>query len=81
MKKIKIGITGMTCGGCIISVNKAIKKVEGVKEVKVSLKDNTAVISLSESANIDEIKNNLTTAGYKPKEYVELLKENAEACC
>lgn len=81
MKKIKIGITGMTCGGCIVSVNKAIKRVEGVKEVKVSLKDNTAVISLSESANIDEIKNNLTIAGYKPKEYVELLEENTGVCC
>ena len=58
--------------------NKAIKRVEGVKEVKVSLKDNTAVISLSESANIDEINNNLTIAGYKPKEYVELLEENID---
>ncbi len=46
MKKIKIGITGMTCGGCIVSVNKAIKRVKGVKEVKVSLKDNTAIISI-----------------------------------
>lgn len=44
MDKVKIGIDGMTCGGCVLSVEKALERVPGVSKVTVSLERKEAEV-------------------------------------
>ncbi|MFZ5480776.1 MAG: heavy-metal-associated domain-containing protein [Myxococcota bacterium] len=44
MDKLTIGVDGMTCGGCVLSVEKAVQRVPGVKKVTVSLERKEAVV-------------------------------------
>jgi copper chaperone CopZ len=41
---ITLSISGMDCEGCVKSVTEAIKGVDGVAEVEVSLENHTAII-------------------------------------
>jgi copper chaperone CopZ len=43
-KTVSLNISGMTCESCVSTVEKALKKVDGVKDVKVSLKTNSATV-------------------------------------
>ena len=40
----RIGVEGMSCGGCVLSVEKALGRVAGVKKVTVSLERKEAVV-------------------------------------
>jgi copper chaperone len=53
MEKLTIGIDGMTCGGCVLSVEKAIERVPGVKKVTVSLERKEALV---EGERLDRAK-------------------------
>ena len=44
MDSIKLGIDGMSCGGCVLSVEKALGRIPGVKKVVVSLDAKEAVV-------------------------------------
>ena len=48
-KKIDIPVTGMTCAACSSAVERALKKVEGVKSAAVNLPLERATIEFSES--------------------------------
>lgn len=39
-----IDVEGMTCGGCVMSVEKALQRVPGVKKVDVSLASKKATV-------------------------------------
>lgn len=41
---IQLTITGMSCGHCVASVEKALNSVTGVEQVEVTLEPGTAVI-------------------------------------
>jgi len=62
-KAKKINIEGMTCNHCSMTVEKAIKKVDGVTEINVDLNDNAAYVN----GNFDEaiVKKAIEDAGYK----------------
>jgi copper chaperone CopZ len=66
MKKIKMNVTGMTCGHCVVSVNNAVNKVRGVIEVDTSLSKGETTILALEDINIEDIKKNIENAGYTP---------------
>lgn len=42
MNEITLKIEGMTCGGCVSSVERAVSRLPDVSEVKVDLKAGTA---------------------------------------
>jgi copper chaperone CopZ len=44
METIKIGIKGMTCGGCVASVKRVLKQLDGVQNVDVSLEQHQATV-------------------------------------
>ena len=69
MKKIKIGIDGMSCQHCVANVDKAIAKVKGVVEVNTSLSQKNSTITALDDINIDDIKKNIENAGYVPLNY------------
>lgn len=60
---LKVG--GMTCGGCVNAVTKALKAVEGVRKVAVSLNPGEARIEFDESTTSSEhLRATVQQAGY-----------------
>lgn len=49
MKKDNFAVTGMTCSACSTHVEKAVSKVEGVKEVAVNLLTNSMQVTYDEN--------------------------------
>ena len=65
MKKEKFDIQGMTCSSCSAHVEKAVKKVDGVKSVIVNLLSNNMVVEYDEKVlNSDKIIKLVVDAGY-----------------
>jgi len=64
MTKIKLTIEGMHCASCASNVERAVKKVKGVKEVNVSLMTNKCFVEM-ENADKEEIKKAVGKVGYK----------------
>ncbi|MEI3337113.1 MAG: heavy metal translocating P-type ATPase [Clostridium sp.] len=61
----KFNVTGMTCSACSASVEKAVKKLEGINSVSVNLLTNSMVVHYNEEV-IDEnnIIEAVTSVGY-----------------
>ena len=59
-----ITIEGMSCGHCTARVETALKALDGVKEVVMSLEDKTATVSAEENVSEDMMKSAVTEAGY-----------------
>lgn len=58
-------ITGMSCGGCVSTVEGALKAVPGVANAKVSLADNAATVQFSERQTSQELlQTAIEKAGY-----------------
>ncbi len=66
-EKISVKILGMTCSGCVATVEKTIKAIDGIKNVSVSLIDGQAEIILEKrEKNIaKEIFEKIKEKGYK----------------
>ncbi|MHB1682611.1 MAG: heavy-metal-associated domain-containing protein [Bacilli bacterium] len=58
-------VKGMTCGGCVNSVTKALKAVRGVQAADVSLEKQQAVVTFAEEeASVADLKQAVEDAGY-----------------
>ena len=58
-------VTGMTCGGCISNVTHALKAVDGVGDVNVSLAAGEATVQYNERlTSPDQLKSAVKGAGY-----------------
>jgi copper chaperone len=61
---LKIG--GMTCGGCVSSVTRVLKRLPGVRDVKVSLETGEARVNHDPAqAGVAALKEAVTDAGYE----------------
>ena len=64
-KTATFSVEKMTCATCPIAVSKAMKRVDGVKEVSVDLERNTAVVTYDASvATTSDIGNASTEVGF-----------------
>ena len=45
VKTVTLSVSGMSCQSCVSTVEKALKKVEGVKEANADLKKNRVTVS------------------------------------
>jgi copper chaperone CopZ len=61
--KQKLKISGMSCGSCKQTVEKALQGVDGVTSVQVSLSPPEAVIETSDSVTIEQLNSSLSKAG------------------
>ena len=58
-------VTGMTCGGCTSNVTRALKAINGVGDVKVSLAAGEATVQFDERlTSPDQLKSAVKGAGY-----------------
>jgi Cu+-exporting ATPase len=68
-KKLEILVEGMTCAACSAAVERAIRKLPGVKSASVNLATNRAAVEYDPAqVKLSEIKAAVVDAGYTPKE-------------
>ena len=61
----KFNVIGMTCSACSASVEKAVKKLEGINSVNVNLLTNSMIVDYDEEiSNENKIIEAVTSAGY-----------------
>jgi copper chaperone len=66
MQTVTLGITGMTCGGCVRSVTNVLKALEGVAKAEVSLEKNNAVVEYDPGkVQVDQLKRSVVEAGFE----------------
>lgn len=65
MQQAVINVEGMTCGGCVQSVTKAINRLDGVEQANVSLEGKIASVIYDDAkTNEDAIKQAVRDIGY-----------------
>ncbi|MCF6169533.1 MAG: cation transporter [Bacteroidales bacterium] len=63
----KIGVNGMTCVGCEVTLEENISKIKGVVSVKASHTEKEAIIEFdSTKTDINTITETIIESGYKP---------------
>lgn len=62
--KNKYKVEGMTCSACSAAVERAVNKVEGVKQANVSLLTNSMIVE-SDTDKSEDILKAVSKAGYK----------------
>ncbi len=61
----ELTVMGMTCGGCVNSVTKAIKAVDAGADVKVEMKDNS--VKVESKVALEQIVSAIKDAGFTVK--------------
>ena len=65
--KESIGVNGMTCVGCEVTLEENISQIEGIVSVKASHTNNDAIIEFdSTKTDIGTITKTIIASGYKP---------------
>ncbi|WP_066705398.1 heavy metal translocating P-type ATPase [Curvibacter delicatus] len=76
---LDIGIGGMTCASCVTRVEKALKKVPGVKEASVNLATESARVSFEPSEQMEaRLRRAVRDAGYEPRA-ADALEQEGDA--
>lgn len=64
--KEKFKVEGMTCASCQSHVQKAVEKLDGVKDVNVNLLTNSMEVDFDDSiCSIEKIEQSVSSSGYK----------------
>ena len=64
MKHETFIVEGMTCNHCVMSIQKSLGGVSGVKEVKVDLNTKKVDVDFDENVRPDQMKEAIINAGY-----------------
>jgi mercuric ion binding protein len=81
---VKINLPTMQCATCKKTIETALKKVDGVNSINVSVKEKTATIDYDKNkTNQDKLENEITLVGYdaNSKKKNEAAYEKLEDCC
>lgn len=75
-------VTGMTCGGCVSNVSRALKAIAGVGDVNISLSAGEAAVQYDEHlTSPGQLKSAVTGAGYGVNIANAAQKSNGKGCC
>ena len=61
--KTEIQVENLKCGGCALTIKKAILAIEGPSEIEIDIEKSIVSIT-SENDNVEEIKLKLSKLGY-----------------
>jgi Cu+-exporting ATPase len=64
VSRLEIGVSGMTCAGCVRRVERAIAAVPGVRDVSVNLATERASVTSSPGFDMSAVARALLAAGY-----------------
>jgi len=67
MKK-KITIEGMHCASCASNIERGLKKVKGIREVRVSIMMKKGYVECEDDVKDENIVNAVKKVGYKVRE-------------
>ena len=66
MQTVTLGISGMTCGGCVRSVTNVLKALDGVAKAEVSLEKKSAVVDFDPAkVALEQLKRSVVEAGFE----------------
>jgi copper chaperone len=66
MQTVSLGVSGMTCGGCVRSVTGVLQGLEGVVKAEVSLEKQRAQVDYDPGKiNVEQLKHAIEEAGYE----------------
>ena len=66
MQTALLNINGMTCMGCVTSIEKVLEEIAGVSDSDISLKKKQAKIQYDpEKTNINKLKEAIVGAGFE----------------
>jgi len=66
MQTVTLGISGMTCGGCVRSVTNVLKAQDGVAKADVSLENKNAVVEFDPGkVQVEQLKRSVVEAGFE----------------
>ena len=66
MEKVTLGISGMTCGGCVRSVTNVLSALDGVAKAEVSLEKRNAVVDFDPAkVGVEQLKRSVVEAGFE----------------
>ncbi len=75
-------VTGMTCGGCVGTVTRALQAVTGVGDVNVSLSAGEAAVQYDERlTSPEQLKSAVKGAGYAVDAAETKQKPKGKGCC
>ena len=63
MKK-EYRLQGMSCGGCVSNVKRALLQVADVTEAEVHLNPQSATITMSKDIDVEELQTQLSKSGH-----------------
>ena len=64
MKKLTFNVSGMTCASCEVLIERKLKQVPGVENVKASQPKNEVEVTCSENVSIVQLENAIKDKGY-----------------
>ncbi len=66
MQTVTLGISGMTCGGCMKSVTRVLSALDGVAKADVSLEKRCAAVDYDPAkVGVERLKQAVIEAGYE----------------
>ena len=66
MQTVTLGVSGMTCGGCVRSVSKVLNAMDGVAKADLSLDKRCAVVDYDPGKlGVEQLKRAVQEAGYE----------------
>ena len=65
MKKVKLTIQGMHCASCASNIERSLKKIQGVKEVSISVMTKKGFVEIEDSVSEDDLKKAVARVGYR----------------
>ena len=57
-------IKGMSCGGCVSNVKRALLQLQDVTEADVQLNPQSAALTMSKSVDVKDLQTQLSKAGH-----------------
>ena len=64
-RHLTLPVTGMTCANCVVTVERSLKKVNGVKQATVNLSSERATVEFDpQLAHLDDLMARIDRAGY-----------------
>ena len=68
MQTLSFDVSGMTCGGCTGSVQRALSKLDGITDAKVSLSPGLATVVIDPAkVTVSDIESAISLMGYPAK--------------
>lgn len=74
---LKIEVDGLSCPFCAYGLEKNLKDVENIKDIKIDVENAFVLLSISEGKGIDEdlIRKSIKNAGFTPRKITQVGDE------